>query len=61
MGLVHSVRMCGELLNTFNMFILVLNAILFTVFCFFLNFIFIALRICKRLFIVFKYDFCIVN
>ena len=32
MGLVHPVRMGAQLLNTFNMFILVVNAILFIVF-----------------------------
>ena len=40
MGLVQSVRMGGSLLNTFNMFKFVVNAILFIVFFIFLNYCF---------------------
>ena len=50
MGLVLSPRMGGYLLNTFDMFILVVNAILFIVVFFF---IVIASKICKRFLLLF--------
>ena len=61
MGLVHSVKMGGYLVNTFNIFILGVNATVFIVAFFFISIV-IASRICKRFFIViFIYDCCIVN
>ena len=51
MGVVHSVSLGDELLNTFN--ILVVNVFLFIVF---LNFFIVtASRVCKRLLLLFLY------
>ena len=47
MGCVQFFKMGGYLLNTFNMFILVVNVILFVVFFLFCFFVVSASRICK--------------